>query len=51
MIAEHRAKKQASLYAWLAESPAEVQGAVDVVNEVRFDGIDREWLREMGILA
>lgn len=31
------------------EIPADVQAAMDVLDTPRFNGIDREWLRKMGV--
>jgi len=36
-------------HVFFAETPAEILAAMDILKEPRFDGIDKEWLHELGI--
>ncbi len=51
LIENYRKKRLISPVVYFSETPADVQGAVDVLAEPWFDGLDREWLRDLGIEA
>jgi hypothetical protein len=51
IVEEYRQKRLIDPRVFLSETPADVLGAIEIMNEPRFDGIDREFLRNMGIEA
>jgi hypothetical protein len=51
LVEDYRRKRLIDPRVFLSEIPADVVAAMEIVNEPRFDGIDREWLRDMGIEA
>jgi hypothetical protein len=51
LIAEYRWKRKINPSVFLAETPADVLAAMEILNEPQFEGVDREWLRQLGIEA
>ncbi len=49
LVDEYRRKRHQYSAVFYAPVPADVQAAMEILNEPKFDGIDKEFLRNMGI--
>ena len=49
LVEDYRRRRMINPHVFFAETPAEILAAMDILKEPRFDGIDKEWLHELGI--
>lgn len=49
LVEDYRRRRMTNPHVFFAETPADVLAAMAILEEPRFNGLDREWLRQLGI--
>jgi len=51
LVEDYRQRRLRDPRVFLSETPADILAAIAILEEPRFCGLDREWLRQLGIEA